>query len=332
MQEKERILNNYRAGHGQMEIFFEAVKEAIEPIQPMPMHRIKKSKSTSTCAAVKQISDGHLGAVQDPMEIEGFNAFNYSICRNRQLNYSERFVRWIETMRNAYSIPACHVLVTGDMISGDIHHELQVTNEFPAPVQCVRAGMLLAEQVSLIAPYFHEVTVEFVSEDNHGRLTKKPQAKEAGTNSFNYVVGEIAKAYLRDIKNVEFNIYPMLEKVVKVMNRQYLITHGGNVRGWMGIPWYGIQRQIGKEAMSRMEIIMNEVRRMDEIGFHKYVFGHFHTPFDSPTYSCCGAVSGTDAYDHQSGRHADPSQSSWLVHPKYGDFNRINFNLKYITQ
>jgi hypothetical protein len=42
----------------------------------------------------------------------------------------------------------------------------------------------------------------------------------------------------------------------------------------------------------------------------------------------CGAsLQGTDAYDHQAGRYANPGQSAWLVHPKHGEFNRINFNL-----
>jgi DNA repair exonuclease SbcCD nuclease subunit len=79
-----------------------------------------------------------------------------------------------------------------------------------------------------------------------------------------------------------------------------------------------------------MQIIMNENMKAKEIGFHKYIFGHYHTPFNHPLYSCCGSVSGTDAYDHKSGRYSDPSQSAWMVHPKHGEFDRTDFNLKYI--
>lgn len=330
LKEKDEILKNYRLEHGKLEIFFKAISEQLQPITPIQPLYVKTGKKGSPVEAVMQVSDAHMGSVQLMEEIEGFNNFSPEICRNRQIDYVKRFIRWIELHRNVYVIPEASILVTGDLISGDIHEELQVTNAFPVPVQCVKAGEVLSEQVALIAPYFKKVKVHFIVADNHSRLTKKPQSKEEGYNSFNYIVGKLAEIYLAKHPNVQFNIYPMFEKVVQVSERQYLIAHGHNIRGWMGIPWYSVERHVGKEAMNRMEIIMNEQSRMKDIGFHKYIFGHYHTPFDHPHYSCCGSVSGTDAYDHKSGRHAEPSQSSWLVHPKHGEFNRINFNLKYV--
>jgi hypothetical protein len=331
LKEKEDILKKYRLEHGKLDLFFQALAKELRPIEPI-RYIYKKSKiKGSPVTAVMQISDTHMGAVQVAEEIENFNLFNPDVCRDRQIAYAKKFIDWIELHRTVYNIPEASVLVTGDLISGDIHLELQVTNAFPVPVQCVRSAEVLSEQIALISPYFKKVIVHFIVADNHGRLTKKPQAKEEGYNSYNYIVGNLAKLYLQRFDNVEFNIYPMLEKVIQVSTRQYLISHGHNIKGWMGIPWYGVERHVGREAMTRMEIIMNELSRMKEIGFHKYVFGHYHTPFDHPHYSCCGSVSGTDAYDHKAGRHADPSQSSWLVHPKHGEFNRINFNLKYIA-
>jgi len=330
LKEKDEILKNYRLEHGKLEIFFKAITEQLQPITPIQPLYVKTNKKGSPVEAVMQISDAHMGAVQLMEEIEGCNNFSPEICRNRQIDYVRRFIRWVELHRNVYVIPEVSILVTGDLLSGDIHQELQVTNAFPVPVQCVKAGEVLSEQVALIAPYFKKVKVHFIVADNHSRLTKKPQSKEEGYNSYNYIVGKLAELHLAKHPNVQFNIYPMFEKVVQVSERQYLIAHGHNIRGWMGIPWYSVERHVGKEAMNRMEIIMNEQSRMKEIGFHKYIFGHYHTPFDHPHYSCCGSVSGTDAYDHKSGRHAEPSQSSWLVHPKHGEFNRINFNLKYV--
>ena len=65
---------------------------------------------------------------------------------------------------------------------------------------------------------------------------------------------------------------------------------------------------------------MDDITKAKDYGFHKYVFGHWHMPFDHPLYSCCGSVSGTTAYDHRAGRYAKPSQSSWLVHQKHGEY------------
>lgn len=324
LADKDNILTNYRKEHGKLQVFFESVMRAIHPIEPLKQVKFTRTKGTPIMP-VLHITDTHMGAVQEPYEIEGFNSFNPQICVDRSLDFVKRSVEWIEMHRNSYNISECTILMTGDLISGDIHDELKITNAFPSPVQVVEAAAMHAQQIGLLAAVFDKVTVEFIAEDNHARLTKKPQAKEAGRNSLNYLVGELCKAYLSQHKNVDFRVHAMLEKVVDVNGRKYLICHGHNVRGWMGVPWYGIERKVGKEAQARLQLIMQEVSRADEIGFHKYVFGHFHTPFDSPLYSCGGSLSGTDAYDHQAGRYSNPCQSAWMTHPKHGEFNRINF-------
>ena len=327
LQEKDMVLDGYKKEHGKLEVFFDRVIRSINPVVSLPDQFNPGKKSKSKCIAVMQISDGHMGSVQNPDEIEGFGEFSPELCESRQISYVERFINWVEMHRLAYNIEEVAVLVTGDMISGDIHDELKITNAFPSPVQVVRAAEVLTRQIALIAPYFSRVTVHFISEDNHARLTKKPQAKEAGYNSLNYLVGYIAQQYLMNHVNVEFNIYPQYEKVVHVSNRQYLISHGHGIMGWGGIPYYGIERKVGKESQARLQVVMNDINQAKQVGFHKYVFGHWHTPFDMPLYACCGSVSGTDAYDHKNGRYARPSQSSWIVHPKHGEFNRINFQL-----
>jgi len=327
LAEKDIILDGYKKEHGKLEVFFNRVCNLITPVLPLPSQFKLEKRSQSECIAVMQISDGHMGAVQLADEIEGFGEFSPELCESRQISYAERFIHWIAMHRQAYNIREVAILVTGDLISGDIHEELKVTNAFPSPVQVVRAAEVLTKQVAMIAPHFEKVTVHFISEDNHARLTRKPQAKEAGFNSLNYLVGKLAGVYLEAHHNVEFNIYPQYEKVVTVLNRQYLISHGHGLISWMGIPWYTIQRKVGKESTSRLQIIMNDIVKAKDVGFHKYIFGHFHTPFDDVLYSCCGSVSGTDAYDHKNGRFARPSQSSWIVHPKHGEFNRINFQL-----
>jgi hypothetical protein len=330
IKEKDAILDNYRSEHGKLEIFFNKVIDQLNPVLPMPSMfggMVKKPKSGSPIVAVMQITDSHMGAIQEPGEIENFNEFNPEICERRNIEYVTRFLDWVKMHRNSYILNDCAIIITGDLISGSIHPELEITNAFPTPLQVVRAAEVLTKQIALIAPLFKQVTVHFLVEDNHARLTKKPQMKEAGYNSLNYVVGKISQIYLEKHKNVEFNIYPQFEKVIHVSNRQYLICHGHKILQNMGVPWYSIERKVGKESSSRMQIIMEDLNRAKDVGFHKYVFGHWHTPFESTLYACCGSISGTDAYDHSFGRFSKPSQTSWMVHPKHGEFNRINFYL-----
>lgn len=326
--EQNRILENYKKNHGQLEIFFNSILSSIAAIEPLPIvYQKSDSKSSSVVEAVMQITDGHMGSVQEAIEVEGFNEFNPDVCRARQLDYAHRFCKYIDRARLGYGIDKVSVLVTGDLISGDIHQELQVTNAFPVTVQVVEAATVLAEQLNVLCQNFEEVEVHFISADNHGRLTRKPQAKEEGINSMNYLVGVLAQAYTKKFPNLKFNIYAMHEKVVTCLNRNYLISHGHGMKSWLGIPYYAAERKLGKEAQARMSLIMNHKLKMAEIGFHKMVVGHFHVPIDAPMYSFCGSVQGTDAYDHKDGRYAAPSQAAWLVHERYKEFARVDFEL-----
>ena len=336
LSEKELTLKEYRKEHGKLEVFFNRVIASLTPIEPLDsvfskVYR-KPPKSETEIIPVGHITDSHMGAVQEGDEIEQFNEFNPIICERRNLGYIQSFIDWVILHRSVYSIKNCHIIFTGDLISGDIHDELRVTNAFPVPEQVVRAAQVHTKQLALLAPYFETVEVDFLTEDNHSRLTKKPQAKEAGINSYGYLIGKMIEAYLTNHQNVTFNIHAMNEKVIFESTRNYLMTHGDGMKAWMGIPWYGIERRTAREATARQSIIMNDLVRAKEIGFNKIIHGHFHVPFDTSLFSCGGSISGTDAYDHQAGRHAEPCQSAWMVHPRHGEFNRTNFQLKEYDQ
>jgi hypothetical protein len=315
-------LKEYKKEHGSLKTFFRNVGEFIVSIDPSPMEYSppeKKATVTNPVTAVFQISDNHMGMVQDADEVEGFNSYNPEICVNRSMFFMKQGVEWVDLHRSNYTVNEARVICTGDNISGDIHRELSITNAFPTPVQVVRSGILIADQICYLAPHFSEIIVEFICEDNHGRLTKKPQSKQAGYNTLNYLVGFIARERLAQIENVTFNLYPMLQKVIDVQDRRYLVTHGHSIRSWAGHPWYGWDRKLGREAVKRMKAQLHM--------FDAIIAGHFHTPLVTPGWMLGGSVSGTDAYDHKNARYSPPSQAAWLVHKKWHEFDRTDFDL-----
>ncbi len=308
---------------GEDEAQFDLIKKELRSITPTnPVVYVpsqKNVKVSSPLSAVMVMGDWHIGEVVEPDEIEEFNAYNWGLAQKRAYYLQKQFINWVNVQRTATVVDELVVVVIGDMISGDIHQELQVTNEFPAPVQSVRAGMLVAKTIAEMAPHFKTVRVEYVTLDNHCRLTKKPQWKEGGYNSFNYIVGFIAKERLAAIPNVEFNIYPSAKALIAVQGWKYLCQHGHGIKGWSGIPWYGTDRHIASEAKAR--------RSMPTKNFDKMILGHFHQPLWTTDYIINGSMSGTSELDHGCGRHAEPAQVAFLVHPKHGEMNRIEFNV-----
>jgi hypothetical protein len=328
LENKDKTIEAMKKRYGKDQVFLDELKSAISPVTPPKLsYKPKKegAKVSSPCPLVLHGTDGHCGLTQPADEIEGFNETNFDIYKKRNLDFVYKAMSFTEIMRHGYAINECHYIDTGDNISGDIHDELKRTNEFPVPEQIIRAGTTKAEQIMFLAPHFEKIVIDWIVADNHSRREKKPQSMEEGWNSDNYLVGFIAKTLLEKYENVQFNLWLMHEKVITIANRNYLIFHGHGLPQNFGVPWYSIERKAGREAVARMQEIMEAHERMKqralEVGFHKMVFGHFHIKFDHPLYMCGPSLSGTDANDHKYGRHSVPGQRLWMVHPKHGEVN-----------
>lgn len=321
-QELTSRIKGYKKEHGQLESLIHQVIAAVPEAAPVAVkYKPQKRAVSRPCDVVVHLTDIHYGAVQPADEIEGFGEFAPDICEARLMNMVQDVLNWVDINRSGYTIPRLHVLGTGDYVSGDIHEELRVTNAFPAPVQAVRCGELLTKWIQALAPHFAQVVVHMTTDDNHGRMTKKPQAKEGGLNNWGYVVGCWVKAQLKAQRNVEINVIPRPWDSVECNGRRYLLTHGHRVMGWAGFPYYGIERLVAREALKRMNAA--EIRK-----FHRVVLGHWHAPLNHPWYWIGGSVSGTDAFDHGQGRYSEPKQTSWLIHPEHGEFNRTEWALR----
>lgn len=104
-----------------------------------------------------------------------------------------------------------------------------------------------------------------------------------------------------------------IKLLADVNGKKFLLEHGSDIKGWAGFPYYGMGRMKGREAARRMN-----TRR----GFDYSVMGHFHVPaVIEGSMLVNGSLSGTSELDHAQGRHADPAQVAFLVHPHHGVFN-----------
>ena len=308
-QQLKKKLDKATSTAGSDELLVERITESIDTVLPdlKFIHEEWKGgtsfKGLKKATAVLHISDWHIGSQEN---VNGLNDFNYSIACERVRSLTNKYIDWTEMHRSMYNVDELVIIATGDMISGDIHEELLRTNEFSVPEQCVRASTLIAKMANELSKHFRKTRIEYVVADNHSRTTKKIQFGD-GKNSYNYIVGTMAKLMLRDNKTVVFNLYPEIQSIVKVENLRYLITHGNCVRGgFAGIPFYSMQRKVGAEAAVRMNMPENA-------HFDKIVMGHYHTPLRSVSYEMTGCLSSTTAFDQAYGRHCRACQTGWVV-------------------
>lgn len=318
----------------------DTVKDAADALEPLPPLPYKTSAPVDTeMAAVIKFSDWHIGEVVLAEETEGFGLFNYEIAKQRVAYITSKIIGWVKTHRQSFRIPRLYVFAEGDFISGDIHRELAVTNEFPVPVQAVNAGALLAQSVATLAPHFPELHLVEVGADNHSRLQPKPQFKQKSQNSMSYVVHAMANALLREHGNINIVQAAGIKELVSVNGVNVLSEHGDTVKAWMGIPYYGMERSRGREANKRMQAMLDSerfeelMRFKKEVGFDFISCGHWHVPgVVSGNILTNGSLNGTTEFDHGCGRHAEPSQVSYMMHPKYKLFDWTPWTAPWRTE
>jgi hypothetical protein len=295
------------------------VQQAVKALDPIPrvnFHRPKKSKTPIT--ALLHVTDWHIGHYVSVNETEGWGRFSWDIAQDRVMEQMlPRFKSWLDTQRSGYVINDICLLGTGDWVSGDIHPELRVTNEFPLPVQTAKAGDLFAHLGRELAAQCETLHVKEVGGDNHGRLTVKGQMAQKSQNNMGYLVYHIANASWRKTSNVKVEQNEAMKMLFTIGNTPFLAEHGDTVKSWAGIPWYGIERELAREATNRM---------FDNRGFKYLVIGHFHKRFFGDII-VGGSLSGTDEYDRSCGRVSPPTQTAMLV-GKRGPFNFVPFELR----
>jgi len=312
----KKQINKRNLERGSENLLLQELSESLHKFKPSPMvFKTEKNSKKAVVSEVWHLTDWHIGSYSN---VKGFNQFNYKIACERINKYLEKTLEWTYLHRNNYIVNELVILCTGDLISGDIHEELLRTNEFSCPQQCVKASELISHAVATAAPHFQKVRVEFIVADNHSRVTKKPQFEDC-TNNYNYLVGYMAKNHVKDLPNVQFNLYPVLQEVITVQKMKYLTMHGNTIRGFGGLPFLGIIKNLGREAFYRMN--------MDsELHFDKIVLGHYHTSIHSTEFNMGASLSGDTGFDRSCSRHSRAAQTAWLVHDKH-EFDFTEFRL-----
>ena len=299
----------------------DGIKEAVVACEPYSRVPYKvPEKHGKPVVAVLKCSDWQLGEVINPRETEGFGEFNHAIAERRMFSIVDSFIDWVNAMRHAYRIDEVRIFREGDLVSGNIHKELEITNEFPAPVATAKAGFMLAEVAARVAAHFKTVIVEGVDADNHGRMNPKPQAKQKAQNNWCYLAAVVAEEALKKHKNVEFRWTEGMKYLTNVAGFNFLIQHGDGIKSSLSIPYYGLERDRARESTKRMNT---------DKTFHYVSCGHYHVPaLISGNILINVSLPGTTEFDHSCGRHAPPSQVAFLVHPTHGMFNLIPFTVK----
>ena len=270
------------------------------------------------------LSDGHHDQVISPAECGGLEEYNFPISCARAERYVDTVIEWTQqTLSPKFRFPVLTVLAYGDHTSGEIHGHAQRSyyrNQFK---NTFAIGQLHALMFRDLAQWFEQVNVVYVP-GNHGRRSVKKDYHGSHDN-WDYLVAEIARMLCQSHQNISFLIPDAFSVNLDINGVGFNISHGDDVKGNLGIPFYGmVRRQKGL-------IALNATQGGPRIRY--FVMGHHHVSASLSDIDgellVNGAWPGTDAYAYNcfSG-YREPTQ--WLhgVNPKHGITWRLAVKLK----
>lgn len=282
-----------------------------EPTPPGWVNAPGRMAKSSPGTPFLALGDWHFGETVNPEEIDGLNEYNLEIGHRRAKQVVDKAVDLLKHHMVNPDYPGIVVGLLGDMISGDIHKELQETNEIATIPTVLDVVGVMRQCLEYLADNFGRVHAVCVV-GNHGRNTQKMQAKQRTATSFDWLSYKMLEMALAGDDRITFQIPDAADTHLRIYDHQYLITHGDQFRGGDGIigPLGPLVRGDYKKRL-RQSMVHD---RYDTL-----VTGHFHRLITLSQLITNGSLIGYNEYAFTCNLpYEPPQQAMWITHPENG--------------
>lgn len=303
-----------------------AVAEILDFLEANPYRPQLAPRPDATPAGPKDhqmmlvVSDAHFPEVVDPLQTFGLS-YGPDVCKRRMTYLRDKLIRYIDLRSSAFPIRKVTLAVNGDMLSGDIHEELAITNFMPTSQALTEMSYMLYDFGSAVSEMVEDVEM-IVMPGNHPRLTKKPMFKQKW-NNWETVMGHFVAGLAKD----RFTVTVPKDLVYrhKIFDRTIGISHGDGVKAqsFAGIPHYAMEKRRTK--------LQSLLRQVGQEQLDMLVYGHFHQLIYDEGQGCSllinGSIKGGDEFSTGTTYSAQtPVQALCTFHPRHGltDLSRIN--------
>lgn len=257
------------------------------------------------------LSDLHWAEIVDPKQINGVNEYNLDIANRRLRQLAEKTIRLCNIISPSFHYPGIVVALGGDLYSGNIHEELTATNEVNSMPAVLDLFGALCSFVDAMLLKFEYVFIPCVA-GNHGRMTRKPWAKDRHATSFDWLTYCFLAKRFEQNKRVTFLIPDGPDAYYKIYNHRYILNHGDSFRAGDSTigPFGPVMRGSLKKASRNSQINME---------FDTMIIGHFHTELFTRRVIMNGSLVGYNEFAFRENfAFEPPAQQLWITHPVHG--------------
>jgi hypothetical protein len=279
------------------------------PMKKRPSWLVKAPKTGKEVGTiVTMLSDTHYGEVVEAKEMNEYNAFNMDIAKVRTEAYFGKVISAATNYIGGVDYSGIVLALGGDLVSGDIHEELEQTNELSTYDTVLEVLPWLETGILSLRDKFGSIHV-VSAPGNHGRDSKKPRFKHRSAHNVDTLIGRLLAWHLKDEDGVSFDIPESMDVDFPVYGSVFSMEHGDNMRfaGTSEIGAFGpVKRGTLRKSRQRLE----EGRPFDYL-----LVGHFHQFIPAWTQGMImnGTLKGYDEYAKGWKFTPEPAQQALLL-------------------
>lgn len=273
----------------------------------------KPSGKTHHATITTFLSDTHFDERVRASEMNGVNAYNRNIAEIRLRRFFTASIKLTRDYIAGVKIDGLVLPLGGDMVTGNIHEELERTNDAPILDTCLHWAEQIAAgiEMQLNSKLFPKVFIPCVT-GNHGRIRSKPQYKNRARDNYDWLIYQILAKHFRNDSRVSFMIPDGPDCYYDVYTTRNLLTHGDQFSGGNGIGGIAVPIMRGDAKKQKASTAVGRSYDIMQIG-------HWHQRKDLGSVLINGSLKGYDEY--ALGHSFDfelPQQSLWVTTPERG--------------
>lgn len=218
-----------------------AAIRALPPPSALPPERLVMHKKQESEEMILKLSDIQIGQLVDARESGGLGGYSVEIFLERLefLKASLKKIFEIHLPNTPY--PVFNVFFLGDIIEGStIFKGQQRQTDIHSVEQVLLAVRELSSLIAWIASLYPWRVKCYCVIGNHGRIGDK--GEQSPLNNLDFLVYKFMEKWLEKYKNIEFHVSESWYMIVEKLGRRHLLVHGDDIKSWMSIPFYGLER------------------------------------------------------------------------------------------
>ncbi len=286
-----------------MAVKAEKARESVKPIKP---RELKSGLREATWVALA--SDWHIEETVESAKVNGVNAYNLTIARNRVERYFSG-VSWLANYHaDKFKLRDGILWLGGDLITGYLREENLEDNQCSPVVAVARLVEWISDGIRFLLKTTNvELLKVICNSGNHGRLTKKVQPATREANSLEWLLYKMLAREFAEEPRIEFILPHGVHTYAEVYALTVRFTHGDAAKYGGGVG--GVMIPIQK-ALYRWDTVRHA---------HITNMGHFHTYTSLSDLVINGSLIGYNTFALEIGaKFEEPTQAFYLIDSKRG--------------